>query len=280
MKSATALSKPRRLLRAGVERLARRALPATLLGSVLLAMGCGADVPASYRDYALQSAQLNCERLFRCCGRRCATSADATFNSSLKTTEYAIAQGLATYNPTQARACLDASAALYVNCTQYVATIDPTPAARACTGILQGALPVGAACSQTTDYCAPGSYCAVDSSLTPPQARCRRALNIGDACDGTVRCVAGSSCDLAGTRTCKANSAAGALGDACSAAAPCGTTLVCLPSGTCGSPQEGGQSCSADPQCLSGRCAVDTCAIPMTRPSTVSDFLCGTAVGP
>lgn len=286
MKSATRLSTPRSLLpaRAAVAVLFGRAVPRgvrrALLFSVLVATGCGAEAPSSYHDYALQSAQLNCERLFRCCGRRCSTTADATFNNSIKTSEYAIAQGLVTYNPTQAKACLDATAALYVSCEQYVATIDPTPAARACTGILQGALPLGAACSQTTDYCTPSTYCALDSSLTPPQARCRRTLNIGDPCDGTVRCVAGSSCDLGGTRTCKANGTAGALGDACSATSPCGTALVCLPSATCGLPQDGGKACSADPQCLSGRCAVDTCAIPMSRPTTVSDLVCGGAVGP
>lgn len=262
-----------------------RTEPRTLAGAWAAApvlfmslLGCGADTPAAYRDYARQSAQLSCERSFRCCGRRCSTAADATFNNSIKNTEFALTQGLVTYNPDQARACLDASAALYVNCTQYVATIDPTPAARACVGILQGALPLGAACSQTTDYCAPNTYCALDSSLKPPQSRCRRTLNVGDACDGTVRCMPGSSCDIGGTGVCKSNLAAGSLNDACSATAPCGTSLVCLSSGICGLPQAGGQPCTSDPQCLSGRCAVDTCTVPMTRPTTVSDFICGGAI--
>lgn len=272
MKSLTPWWEPRS--RAGV----RAAAP--LLFFTLLGLGCGADTPAAYRDYARETAQLSCERAFRCCGRRCPTSADATFNNSIKNVEFALNQGLATYNATQAKACLDASAALYTNCAQYVATIDTGPAARACTGIIQGALPIGAACSQTTDYCVPNTYCAIDSSLKPPQARCRRTLNVGDACDGTVRCMPGSSCDTGGTGVCKTNQTGGALNDSCSGAAPCGGGLTCLPSGVCGVPQEGGQACVTDTQCLSGRCAIDTCTVPMTRPTTVSEFICGSVVIP
>lgn len=249
---------------------------APLLGAMLLFASCGADAPSSYHDYALRAAQASCERTFRCCGKRCSTAADATFNSSLKNTEFTITQGLVQFNADQAKACLDATAALYTTCDQYVATIDPSAANRACTGILQGALPLGAACSMTTDYCALNTYCVVDSSLKPPQARCRRTLNLGDPCDGTVRCLPGSSCLAAGTapRICTANPQLGAQGDACSVMAPCGSSLVCLTSGICGLPQDGGQPCAADTQCLSGRCAIDTCTVPMSKPTTVSDLVC------
>lgn len=251
-----------------------------VLSSLLLlgAMGCGVDAPASYHDYALQSAQASCERTFRCCGRRCSTAADATFNNSLKGVEFSIAQGLVTFNAAQAKACLDTTTALYTDCLQYVATVDTTAASRACTGILQGALPLGAACSLTIDNCAPNTYCTLDSSLSPPQARCRRALGVGDPCDGSVRCVAGSTCDLAATRVCKTTVQASLLGEACSAQAACATSLVCLPSGLCGLPQDGGQPCAADVQCLSSRCAIDTCTVPMSRPTTVSDLICGSGV--
>ena len=257
-----------------------RALALWLLaGAPLLAGGCGADV-SSYRDYALKSLQASCARTFRCCSKRCSTSADSTFNSSLKNTQFAIDSGLLTFNATQAQACLDAATSIYTDCSQYVATVDTSATSRACTGILQGTLPLGVACSQTTDYCSPNTYCALDSSLTPPQARCRRVLSLGEACDGSVRCVAGSSCTGTTPRVCTANMQPGGLGDTCSAMAPCGSSLVCLDGATCGLPQDGGKPCTADTQCLSSRCAVDTCTIPMSKPMTVSDLICGGASTP
>ena len=74
---------------------------AALLGA--MSGGCGVDAPSTYHDYALQSAQVSCERAFRCCGRRCSTAADTTFNSSLKSVEFSLAQGLITFNAAQAK---------------------------------------------------------------------------------------------------------------------------------------------------------------------------------
>lgn len=242
-------------------------------------LGCGADTTVdSYHDYRLRQAQALCEQQFRCCGRQCSTSADATFNKSIKSVEFAITQGLVTFNAAQAKACLDATNAVYTDCNQYVATVDTLAASRACTGIIQGALPLGTACSTSTDYCAPNTYCVTDTSLKPPQARCRRMLNIGDPCDGTVRCQTGSYCDTASTKVCTASMQSGSSGDPCSDTLPCGGALLCLPSSTCGLPQDGGQPCTADEQCISGRCAIDTCTVPMSRPTTVSDQLCGTSI--
>lgn len=248
-----------------------------LAGAALLTSGCGADV-TSYREYAMKSLQASCERTFRCCSRRCSTSADTTFNSSIKNAEFALKTGLLTFNAAQAEACLDASTSLYTDCSQYVDTVDTSAVSRACTGILQGALPVGVACSQTNDYCTPNSYCSVDGSLDPPQARCRRMIDLGEACDGGGRCVTGSSC-TGSPRVCTTNPLSAMLGESCSAMSPCASDLVCLENATCGLPQEGGKPCSANVQCLSGRCAVDTCTVPMTKPTTVSDMLCGGASG-
>ena len=250
------------------------ALAAWLLaGAGLLSAGCGADV-ATYRDYAMKSMQASCERTFRCCGKRCSATEDSTFNSSLKNTEFALNAGLVIFNAAQAQACLDATTSLYIYCTQYVATVDTTEASRACTGILQGALPVGVACSQTTDYCGPNSYCSLDSSLDPLQTRCRRMINVGEPCDSSARCVAGSYCSTTSPRICTKGTEPGGLGESCTPLAPCQSYLVCLNSATCGYPQEGGKPCNADTQCLSKRCAVDTCTVPMTKPTTVSDLIC------
>lgn len=246
-----------------------------LLGAALFGLGCGADTTVdSYHDYKLRQAQAACQQQFRCCGRQCSTAADATFNKSLKSVEFAITQGLVTFNAAQAKACLEASNALSTDCNQYLATVDSLAAVRACTGIIQGALPLGSACSLSPDCCQPNTYCVTDSSFDPPQARCRRMLNLGDACDSTVRCQSGSFCDSF-TKVCTALTPTGSSGDICSAELPCGGSLICLPSGTCGVQQEGGQPCTDSAQCLSGRCAIDTCTVPMSRPNTVADQLCG-----
>src|SRR4051812_29697712 len=84
-----------------------------LVGAALFGLGCGADTTVdSYHDYKLRQAQAGCEQQFRCCGRQCSTSADATFNRSIKSVEFAITQGLVTFNAAQAKACLEANNAI------------------------------------------------------------------------------------------------------------------------------------------------------------------------
>lgn len=250
-----------------------------LCGLAAAGAGCSAET-TTYRDYALRSAQNLCERQARCCGRTCPTSLDATFNASLKDTEYAIEQGLLRYNETAAAACLAASRAAYADCDAPRTSLDLTDVDQACVGILVGTLPLGAACV-ASQYCQPDSICAPDPMM-PGVQRCRRLAAAGEPCTSTSGCRTDLVCDTV-ARTCTARVPPAGLGERCGDVAPdpsCRSPLVCRPDKTCGQALAGGEVCLNGTQCLSGRCLDNTCTVPSTKPLTVRDQVCGTAGGP
>jgi hypothetical protein len=239
-------------------------------------VGCGAEAPATFRDYALRSAQATCQRAFRCCGTSCPTTVDATFNRTIENTQYAVDTGLLIFDSAKAQACLEANASVYTECTQYLGLVDTSHVSEACEGILTGTLPLGAACSMTTDYCRPDGYCDLDTTTNPtmPQLRCRRYLTVGEACDGSVECAPKSRCDEGVSNTCIPIPPRAKAGEPCGGMITCASSLFCLADGTCGLQQESGMSCNANNQCLSNRCAINTCTVAMTKPPTVSDMIC------
>ena len=124
--------------------------PIWLAAVALFGLGC-TDAISSYRDYSLRQSQFACEVELRCCGAsRCSSSMDLTFNASIKDTQYALDHGLLVFNADAANTCYQAALQEYASCDLPLVDLDKTGSAAAvaaCKIVLQGTLPLGAACT-------------------------------------------------------------------------------------------------------------------------------------
>ncbi len=249
----------------------------SLLCAAFLSGSCGSkDTSTPYHDFRLALEANSCERQFRCCGTQCQAGgmADAGFNSDIKDDVFAINHGLLIFHEDKSKGCLDAINKAFSDCEAPFSSFDDKPIDLACDGILEGTLGVGASCSLTNDYCQPGAFCATDTSVNPPQDRCKQQVSLGGTCDGSVPCVRKSHCDLADTQKCVADTQPAGAGEGCSMTTPCAGNLTCLPTNVCGTAQDTGAACANNTQCLSERCAISSCAAPMTKPKQIRNLVC------
>jgi len=154
----------------------------------------------------------------------------------------AVAAGRATFNSTQAAACLTALGSL--TCT---ATTQPA----ACGEAIVGTVANGKACEGTLD-CAASSFCG---GLGGPKASCsgtcKARLTSGESCGTGDACIAGYTCS-GNPGTCTANASLGSMGQAClynsatkSALPGCQIGLACdLMLFQCVAPVASGGSCT------------------------------------
>lgn len=258
---------------------------ATILfaAATVLATGCGVDPltnPTTYREFLKAQAQIDCETSFRCCGTKCSMGTDDTFLRSNMTSQKLIDMGTYKYDATQGLACLDALRARKNNCDALFSNLPSITTA--CARILVGTAAVGQTCDTTLPMqnCVAGAYC-VTTGMNGPT--CAAYKNSGESCVmGT--CNTNLYCDatVPAMAVCKP---LGKTGEPCMTTATCdttGTKLVCLPSKTCGSPQDDGAACASSNQCKSTTCTIPagmmmgTCQPSRLPPKLLRDDVCGT----
>ena len=247
--------------------------PFSILFSIALFAACGVSPtasPTTYQDFAIAQNQASCEAQFRCCGTRCSTATDQTFNKGLLATQKLIDANKVTFDAPSGKTCIDSYRARYMDCelsTTNLPTLSPT-----CNQVVVGKLALGQSCDPAASFCIAGTYC--DSS--GGSSVCTGYLADGATC-GMGRCGSTSYCDVTATQTCKPLPK---NGQACTALSGCDTStakLVCLPSMVCGPPAADGAACTSGTQCLNGTCGVTaprTCLPSTTLPTTVREALC------
>jgi len=256
---------------------------ATILfaAATVLATGCGVDPltnPTTYREYLKAQAQITCETSFRCCGTQCSMGADDTFLRPSMTNQKLIDMGTYKYDATQGLACLDATRAQKNNCDALVSNLPST--ATACARILVGTAGIGQTCDMTLPMqnCVSGAYCV--SGTSGPT--CVAYKNSGESCAKGELCNTNFYCDttVPAMATCKPLAK---TGESCVTSLTCdttGTLLVCLPSKTCGSPQDDGATCATNSQCKSSTCTIPagmmmgTCQPSKLPPRLLRDQVC------
>ena len=222
----------------------RTMLTLIAFGGMLALVACSSDDAGPYDSsdgYCTARAAAECNGL----AKKCGASSDAcnkervSICTSANTT--ALAQGL-TYHSDQVQACIDS-----INDTYKDNAADTTPDEEAtttavCARIYTGTKQANETCTTTSDcqgsslICDRG-VCATQTSVAL-KAPCN---NPGDVC------VTDSYCQVESGTQVSFCVAKNALGDICSADAPCIESLRCI--NTCVARVGAGQSCSSDGDC-------------------------------
>lgn len=216
-----------------------------------LLVGCGSKSgPSSMLvdDFALKVATWGCGIVSKCSFQVANYSVQAclqTYNpaADLKT---AINAGRATYDGSQAQACIDALNGL--SCSALTGSINPPPACRAA---LKGAVAAGGSCRSTwVDFDCVSGYCQTGSAASC-SGTCAAYAQQGGACSATIKCDVGLVCS---NGRCSPPPAQGGNGATCNPnnqGSDCISGYYCFgaPSattGTCTAQVAAGGACGAD----------------------------------